>query len=101
VHPGAIADSNLSRHYDPAVLHDLRISGKYHFKTLEQGAATSVFVATAPQLDGIGGRYFENSQQAVVDDPTACGTDAAGVARYALAPEAAARLWAVSVDMNS
>ncbi|SOD74849.1 NADP-dependent 3-hydroxy acid dehydrogenase YdfG [Jatrophihabitans sp. GAS493] len=96
LHPGAIADSNLSRHYEPGVLDALRASGRYTFKTLQQGAATSVFVATAPQLDGIGGRYFENSQQAVVGDPGACGTDAAGVAPFALDPQAAEQLWDVS-----
>lgn len=100
LHPGAIADSNLSRHYDPDVLLALRASGRYTFKTLQQGAATSALVATAPQLDGIGGRYFENSQQAVVDDPTACGTDAAGVAAHALDPAAAEQLWEVSELMD-
>lgn len=100
LHPGAIADSNLSRHYDPDALRELRASGKYTFKTLQQGAATSVFVATAPQLDGIGGRYFENSQQAVLDDPTACGTDAAGVAAHALDPATAEQLWEISEFMN-
>jgi hypothetical protein len=34
------------------------------------------------------------------DDPTAAGTEAAGVAAYALDPEAAERLWAVSEQMN-
>ncbi|MGH3249601.1 MAG: hypothetical protein ACRDOI_25830 [Trebonia sp.] len=34
------------------------------------------------------------------DDPTAAGTDAAGVAPHALDPEAAERLWAVSEQMN-
>ena len=96
VHPGAIADSNLARHYAPGVLAELRASGRYTFKTLQQGAATSVFVGTAPVLDGIGGRYFENSQQAVLDDPGACGTDAAGVAAHALDPESARQLWDVS-----
>jgi NAD(P)-dependent dehydrogenase (short-subunit alcohol dehydrogenase family) len=100
VHPGAIADSNLSRHYDPADLAALRSSGRYTFKTLEQGAATSVFVASSPLLAGTGGRYFENSQQAVVEDPGACGTDAAGVAAFALDPEAAERLWDISAAMN-
>ena len=100
LHPGAIAASNLSRHYDPGVLETLRTSGRYTFKTVAQGAATSTYVATAPELDGIGGRYFENSQQAIVDDPTACGTDAAGVAGFALDPEAAERLWDVSERWN-
>jgi NAD(P)-dependent dehydrogenase (short-subunit alcohol dehydrogenase family) len=100
LHPGAIADSNLSRHYDPAVLQELRSSGRYTFKTLEQGAATSVFVATSPLLDGVVGRYFENCQETDPDDPTVAGTDAAGVARHALDPEAAERLWTVSEEMN-
>ncbi|MGX7677545.1 SDR family NAD(P)-dependent oxidoreductase [Jatrophihabitans sp. DSM 45814] len=100
LHPGAIADSNLSRHLDPAVLGELRASGRYAFKTLAQGAATSVFVATSPLLDGVVGRYFENCQEADPDDPSAAGTDAAGVASYALDPEAAERLWILSEQMN-
>jgi NAD(P)-dependent dehydrogenase (short-subunit alcohol dehydrogenase family) len=100
LHPGAIADSNLSRYYDPAELSALRSSGRYTFKTLAQGAATSVYVATSPLLNGVAGRYFENCQQDTPDDPTAAGTDAAGVAAYALDPEAAERLWAVSEQMN-
>jgi hypothetical protein len=35
-----------------------------------------------------------------VADPAAAGTGAAGVAAYALDPEAAARLWTVSEQMN-
>jgi NAD(P)-dependent dehydrogenase (short-subunit alcohol dehydrogenase family) len=100
LHPGAIADSNLSRYYDPAELAALRSSGRYTFKTLAQGAATSVYVATSPRLNGVTGRYFENCQEDTPDDPTAAGTDAAGVAAYALDPEAAERLWAVSEQMN-
>ncbi|MCW2521822.1 MAG: short-chain dehydrogenase/reductase [Frankiales bacterium] len=100
LHPGAIADSNLARHYPPGLLDELRASGRYTFKTLQQGAATSAFVATSDLLDGIGGRYFENCQQAVVEDPKAAGTDAAGVAAFALDPSAAERLWDVSEEMN-
>jgi NAD(P)-dependent dehydrogenase (short-subunit alcohol dehydrogenase family) len=98
LHPGAIAESNLSRHYDPGTLTELRNSGKYVFKTLAQGAATSVFVATSSLVDGIGGRYFENCQETDVDDPAAAGIDAAGVAAYALDPEAADRLWVLSTQ---
>ena len=100
LHPGAIADSNLSRYYKPAELDALRSSGRYTFKTLTQGAATSVYVATSHRLNGVVGRYFENCQEDTPDDPTAAGTDAAGVAAYALDPEAAERLWAVSEQMN-
>jgi NAD(P)-dependent dehydrogenase (short-subunit alcohol dehydrogenase family) len=100
LHPGAIADSNLSRYYDPVVLEQLRTSGRYTYKSLAQGAATSVFVATSALLDGVVGRYFENCQEADPDDPGAAGTDAAGVARHALDPAAAERLWEVSERMN-
>jgi NAD(P)-dependent dehydrogenase (short-subunit alcohol dehydrogenase family) len=99
LHPGAVADSNLARHYDPAVLEQLHASGRYTYKTLAQGAATSVYVATSPLLDGVVGRYFENCQEADPDDPTAAGIDAAGVAPYALDPDAAERLWTVSEQM--
>ncbi len=100
VHPGAIADTNLSRHMDQEVLARLIASGTYRFKTVEQGAATSVLVATTPQLDGIGGRYFENANEAQVVDPTAPGFDfAAGVAAYALDPDNARRLWEVSEEL--
>ena len=97
LHPGAIADSRLSRHYDPTAQNALRSSGKYTFKTLQQGAATSVYVATAPELNGVGGRYFENIQQAIGEDPTACGTDAAD---YAVDPDRAQRLWQISEEMS-
>jgi NAD(P)-dependent dehydrogenase (short-subunit alcohol dehydrogenase family) len=100
LHPGAIADSDLARYYDPAELAALRSSGQYTFKTLAQGAATSVYVATSPRLNGVAGRYFENCQEDTPDDPAAAGTDAAGVAAYALDPEAAERLWTVSEQMN-
>jgi NAD(P)-dependent dehydrogenase (short-subunit alcohol dehydrogenase family) len=94
VHPGAILESTLSRHIDPEVLEQLRSSGRYRYKTLAQGAATSVLLATWPPLDGIGGRYFEHNQQAIVaDDPAAAYAEGHGVARYALDPDNARRLW--------
>src|SRR5712664_1348735 len=58
VHPGAIAATSLSRHMDPEALAGLRASGMFSYKTIEQGAATSVLAATSPLLEGIGGRYF-------------------------------------------
>jgi hypothetical protein len=53
------------------------------FKTVEQGAATSVLLATSPLLDGVGGRYFEDCNEAAP-------------AAYALDPDAAERLWDLS-----
>jgi NAD(P)-dependent dehydrogenase (short-subunit alcohol dehydrogenase family) len=94
VHPGAILESNLSRHLDPDVLAQLRSSGRYRYKTVAQGAATSVLVATSPELDGVGGRYFEHNQEATVtDDPAGAYALGHGVARYALDPDNARQLW--------
>jgi NAD(P)-dependent dehydrogenase (short-subunit alcohol dehydrogenase family) len=98
VHPGAIA-TNLSRHMSPQALADLQASGLFTYKTIEQGAATSVLVATSAQLDGIGGRYFEDCNEAPVVDATGPDTHRFGVASYALDPQNASRLWEMSLDL--
>lgn len=98
VHPGAI-HTNLSRHMDPKELESLRTSGLYKFKTPEQGAATSVLVATSPQLEGIGARYFEDCNEAAVVDPSGSNFVASGVAPYALDARNAKHLWDVSLRM--
>jgi NAD(P)-dependent dehydrogenase (short-subunit alcohol dehydrogenase family) len=98
VHPGAIAETNLSRHMTPEALEALRASGQFTFKTTEQGAATSVLLATSPQLEGIGGRYFEDCQEAGPVDPGA-EVPGSGVAPYALDPENARRLWELSLEV--
>jgi hypothetical protein len=88
--------TNLSRHLTQEALDRLiaDIEQRIAWKTPEQGAATSVLLATSPRLDGIGGRYFEDSNEAPPLEPPATR----GVAAYALDPEAAARLWQVSVE---
>jgi hypothetical protein len=62
------------------------------WKNTEQGAATSVLLATSPLLEGIGGRYFEDCNQAQPHQPGI----RRGAAAYALDPDAAARLWGIS-----
>jgi len=88
LNPGAIA-TNLQRHVGGRL-----VTPRERQKTPEQGAATSVLLATSPALDGIGGRYFDDCNEApVVDHRNADGT---GVATYALDPANADRLWEVS-----
>jgi NAD(P)-dependent dehydrogenase (short-subunit alcohol dehydrogenase family) len=110
VHPGAIAETNLSRHMNAEELAALRESGTFRFKTIGQGAATSVLVATTRLLEGIGGRYFEDCNEAPVLHPISSGTSShdpdsyrpmqqGGVAAYALDPENASRLWELSLAM--
>jgi NAD(P)-dependent dehydrogenase (short-subunit alcohol dehydrogenase family) len=106
VHPGAIIDTNLSRYsMDREVQARLRESGEYtspegvrmRFKTVAQGAATSVLVATSPQLERVSGRYFEDCAEAVLLAGDDLGGHAAGVAAYAIDPDNATRLWEVSL----
>jgi NAD(P)-dependent dehydrogenase (short-subunit alcohol dehydrogenase family) len=68
------------------------------FKTPEQGAATTVWAATSPQLEGMGGVFCEDcdiAEKAVED-----GTASFGVRAWATDPDQAARLWALSADLT-
>jgi NAD(P)-dependent dehydrogenase (short-subunit alcohol dehydrogenase family) len=92
--PGGIRTA-LQRHQDLDNNPELkRVFDNYAWKTVEQGAATSVLLAASPLLEGIGGRYFEDVNEAELHTPDREG----GVAEYALDPEAATRLWEVSLD---
>ena len=90
VHPGAILETDLGRNFDPAeatvIIERARRIGS--LKTIEQGAATTVFCATSPLLEGRGGVYCENCDIA----PITTEGDT-GVRPYAVEPELAARLW--------
>ncbi|MEV4508162.1 SDR family NAD(P)-dependent oxidoreductase [Dactylosporangium sp. NPDC049525] len=94
VMPGGIR-TNLQRHVTDEELDRLRAAagGDFQWKTTEQGAATSVLLATSPLLDGVGGRYFEDCAEA---GPAEEGNGRRGVAAYALDPDSAARLWTVT-----
>lgn len=98
VHPGVIA-TELARHLVPE---DLELLGKrmprgqLRFKSVPAGAATSVYAATAPELEGRGGLYLEDCHVAEVKDAEDA-TD--GVKSYALDAGLARRLWTASEDM--
>ena len=98
VHPGVIA-TNLSRHMDQADYEALMArtpAGKpLQFKSLEQGAATTVWAATSPHLSGRGGIYLEDCQIARASK----GDGTAGVESYAVNPTAAERLWQLSEEL--
>jgi NAD(P)-dependent dehydrogenase (short-subunit alcohol dehydrogenase family) len=97
VNPGAIA-TPLQRHVGGklATPPDLQ-------KTPEQGASTTLLVATSPLLEGIGGRYFNDNQEATVTDhrPAAIAELVASVANYSIDPANADRLWALSTQALS
>jgi NAD(P)-dependent dehydrogenase (short-subunit alcohol dehydrogenase family) len=94
--PGAIR-TNLQRYVTDEELDRMRAatgSRAPSWKTPQQGAATSVLLAVSPMLAGVGGRYFEDCNEALPNEPGA----RRGVAAHALDPEAAARLWQVSLE---
>ena len=105
VHPGGIV-TNLGRHMTQEDMEMMRkrfgarpeeddqSEGRQSaYKTIPQGAATSCYAATAPELEGKGGVYLEDVHVAEVDDaPDASG----GVKSYALDKDGADRLWALS-----
>jgi NAD(P)-dependent dehydrogenase (short-subunit alcohol dehydrogenase family) len=102
VHPGGIA-TPLQRHLtmeEQVAMGWYDAEGNVHpgFKSVEQGAATSVWCATSPILAGKGGVYCEDCDIAAlwVEGMSAN----AGVRAHAIDPEAAARLWTVSEAMT-
>jgi NAD(P)-dependent dehydrogenase (short-subunit alcohol dehydrogenase family) len=107
VHPGGI-QTELGRHMQPNELDtlvkqinaQLTESGQPSFawKTIPQGAATSVWAGFVAPAETVGGRYCENCQVSEITDAQ-IGPTSPGVRRYALDPEHAKALWAKSEDM--
>jgi NAD(P)-dependent dehydrogenase (short-subunit alcohol dehydrogenase family) len=90
LNPGAIA-TNLQKHTG-----GLKTPPERR-KTAAQGAATSVLLAASPLLEGIGGRYFEDCNEA--STVTKRPSDYRGVAHYAVNPANAQRLWDAASDL--
>jgi NAD(P)-dependent dehydrogenase (short-subunit alcohol dehydrogenase family) len=109
VHPGGI-QTELGRHMNPSQLtgmiaqmnKQLAAEGKaaFQWKTIPQGAATSVWAGVTATADEIGGRYCENCHvgKLVADDVTISAISE-GVRGYALDPANAAALWKKSEEM--
>ena len=115
VHPGSIVSTDLSRYIPEEQLIKMGaldqngnpvIDPARQLKTIEQGAATSVWCATSPLLEGKGGVYCENSDISPLteSDGTQGSSDlsqrkaskAFGVFGYAVSGEDAVRLWETS-----
>jgi len=95
--PGGIA-TNLQRHLAPDYMDQARASG-FVLKTTEQGAATTVLLATSPVVEGIGGRYFDDCNEVPVLTERGEERIPHGVAPYALDPANADRLWELSTRL--
>lgn len=105
VHPGGIM-TNLGRHLSEADAEALMARIRKNaeqageepqaFKSIPQGAATTCWVATAPELEGRGGLYAEDCHIAEVDDDNRTG----GVRSYAVDPAIADALWTLSEQLT-
>ena len=105
VHPGGI-QTELGRHMTPAVTQAMIESinatnanagvAAFEWKTIPQGAATSIWAAVVAPADQVGAQFCEDCHVAELeDDPTI----RSGVRAYALDPEHAKALWAKSEAM--
>lgn len=101
LHPGAIL-TPLQRHLTNE---EMVAAGWIHedgsladptFKTTQQGAATKVWAATSPQLDGMGGVYCEDCDIA----PLSNKDGEPGVRRHAIDPDEAKKLWRMSAELT-
>jgi NAD(P)-dependent dehydrogenase (short-subunit alcohol dehydrogenase family) len=109
VHPGGI-QTELSRYVDPSHIQkmveqmnqQLAAEGKppFQFKTIPQGAATSVWATVVGPADEIGGRYCENCHVGnIVPDNATISAISEGVRAYALDPNTAEALWKKSEEL--
>jgi NAD(P)-dependent dehydrogenase (short-subunit alcohol dehydrogenase family) len=109
VHPGGIR-TELGRHVGSGALdkmltdinQQLAAQGKgpYQWKTIPQGAATSVWTAVVAQSEEIGARYCENCHVGrIVPDDVPITVTSEGVRAYALDPKNAEALWKKSEQM--
>ncbi|MEO6530697.1 MAG: SDR family NAD(P)-dependent oxidoreductase [Specibacter sp.] len=104
VHPGGIM-TELQRHL---TREEMVAAGwmndegvvREGFKTPEQGAATSIWAATSPLLDGKGGVYCEDCDIARPTDPESPLARFMGVDAHAVDPDGAARLWELSARLT-
>ncbi|XP_012471805.2 short-chain dehydrogenase TIC 32, chloroplastic [Gossypium raimondii] len=72
LHPGAIISTNLMRHH--GLINTVgQMLGKYFLKNIPQGAATTCYVALNPQVKGVSGEYFLDSN---IGNPSAKAKDA-------------------------
>jgi hypothetical protein len=109
VHPGGI-QTELGRYVDPSRIEQmieqmnqqLAAEGKapFQWKTIPQGAATSVWAGVVASADEIGGRYCENCHVGhIVPDHVTISAISEGVRGYALNPTNAEALWKKSEEL--
>ena len=112
LHPGSIAGTELARNADMELFQqmgfldengNMRPEILASLKTIPQGAATTVWCATSPLLDNIGGVYCEDGDIAELDlgnFGADNGLGTRGVQPYSLDENNAKKLWDLSREMT-
>ena len=104
VNPGGVV-TGLQRNFTDAQRQSLaaaEAAGIFAYKTLGQGAATTLVAAIAPEFAVAGGRYLDDCREAyTVPDNATLAEHPHGVKQWALDPTAADRLWRLSLDMTT
>jgi NAD(P)-dependent dehydrogenase (short-subunit alcohol dehydrogenase family) len=102
VNPGGVA-TGLQRHFTQKqqdYLADAEAAGVFAYKTAGQGAATTLVAAVAPEFARTGGHYLDDSREAyTVPNDAELFDNSHGVKQWAIDPDAAQKLWAVSLDL--
>ncbi|MEW2448133.1 SDR family NAD(P)-dependent oxidoreductase [Streptomyces parvulus] len=102
VNPGGIA-TGLQRNFTPEQKESLaaaEAAGVFTYKTVEQGAATSIVAAVTPEFARSGGHYLDDAQEAyAVPNDADLAQHPHGVKEWALDPAIAKRLWSVSTNL--
>jgi NAD(P)-dependent dehydrogenase (short-subunit alcohol dehydrogenase family) len=109
VHPGGI-QTELGRYAEPGrierVIEEINRQlagqgqGPFQWKSIPQGAATSVWAVVVAPAEAIGGRYCENCHVArIVPDDAPITAVSEGVRGYALDPHSAEALWKRSEEL--
>ncbi|MEW2221107.1 SDR family NAD(P)-dependent oxidoreductase [Streptomyces sp. NPDC006990] len=104
VNPGGVS-TGLQRNFTPQQRQSLEAAeaaGVFTYKTVEQGAATSIVAAVWPAFGHSGGHYLDDAQEAYpVPNDVDLAQHPHGVKEWALDPDLARRLWIVSTDLLS
>lgn len=104
LHPGGII-TGLGDHHDPRFIEqmtemlngDTRVFQTY--KSIEQGAATTVLAAIGKAFEGQGAIYLDDCQVAPLHDPENETIYAPGYCKHAFDKENEEKLWQISLDM--
>jgi NAD(P)-dependent dehydrogenase (short-subunit alcohol dehydrogenase family) len=102
VNPGGVA-TGLQRNFtveQKASLDAAEAAGVFTYKTMEQGAATSIVAAVAPEFAHTGGHYLDDAQEAyTVPNDADLAQHPHGVKEWALNPTTAEHLWTISSQL--